>query len=123
MGSEADVKAFCYSVVVAVILVWTSFLFVAGVRVARARQHLDAAWVGRDSMLMVFLSTFGMLILFTSWVLAVYVWAKIPRSGPLHILPLVFLIPFGLFWSHFYILASARLLPTGRRETVVGSVA
>ena len=49
---------------------------------------------------------------FASWILAVWVWSRVPRSGVLHSLSLPLLVVFGLFWAPWYSLFALRHVPS-----------
>jgi hypothetical protein len=116
-------RAFCYSVATAVLLAWTGFMLASFVRAIRIANKVDPGWAAQDATFEYVLSAFGMAAFLTSWILAVYVWSRVPRSGAIHVCALVFLILLGFFWSAFYILASARLLPSGPKQSADASVA
>jgi hypothetical protein len=107
-------KTACYSAALIAILSLVNQIVAGAVLESRVVQHLDPGWTAHDSVYNLVVGAIGGMALLTCWVLAVYVWSSMPRTGVSHLIALPFLVVLGFLWSPFYLLARTAAAFPGR---------
>jgi hypothetical protein len=86
------------------------FIFLSAWQGMAMARGEDLGLLEPDSILFLVIQVGGGLSAFGCWLGSIALWARIPRSGLLHWIALVLLVPLGLFVGPLYILFRVHVL-------------